>query len=85
MNKKYPKCISDVVKEKKSCCDKECRYWINYEEDLNCTHVCIQKNGEMKLHEIGKRLHLTIARINQIERATLKKISKNKSLVVLEE
>ena len=33
-------------------CPKEnsdCRYWINYEDDLNCTFVAVEKNGPMTL------------------------------------
>ena len=85
MEKEYPECVIEVSETNEPCSKEACRYWIEYEKDLNCTHVCVQKNGPMKLHEIGERLQLTIARINQIEKATLKKISKNKSLRVLVE
>ena len=54
----------------------ECRSWINYEEDLNCTNIAIDKNGTMKLRQIAERLGLTPARVQQIEKGALAKLNK---------
>ena len=35
-----------------TCPIQECRYWINYKVDFNCTYIAIDKNGPMKLREI---------------------------------
>ena len=59
-----------------SCPVKECRCWIDYEQDHNCVNIAIKKNGAMKLREISERLSLTPARVQQIEKATLVKLKK---------
>ena len=59
-----------------SCPVTECRYWIEYDEDLNCTNIAIEKNGSMKLREIAERLGLTPARVQQIEKGVLVKLKK---------
>jgi len=51
-----------------------CRYWINYEDDLNCALIAIEKRGPMTLREIAERLNYTLPRIKQIQDKTLKKI-----------
>ena len=62
---------------KNKCCkNKECRYWIDYDDDLNCTFIAIEKHGKMTLREIADREGLTFARIQQIEKQALKKLSK---------
>ena len=62
---------------KNKCCkNKECRYWIDYDDDLNCTFIAIEKHGKMTLREIAEREGLTFARIQQIEKQALKKLSK---------
>ena len=45
------------------------------------------KNGDMKLEQIGERLHLTAARIKQVEQEVLSKLSKRKSFfkIIMEE
>jgi len=65
------------------CCDlnvacpiKECRQWIDYKDDLNCVQIAVKKNGAMKLKEIGERLQLTPARVQQIEKGILAKLKK---------
>ena len=63
--------------KKGECCEnRECRYWINYPEDLNCTFVAIEKNGPMTLAEVAKRLGVSLVRISQIEKKTVGKLYK---------
>ena len=59
-----------------ACPVDDCRYWINYEEDYNCTNIAIDKNGAMKLRQISERMGLTPARIQQIEKSVLLKLKK---------
>ena len=59
-----------------SCPVTECRSWIDYEEDLNCTNIATDKNGTMKLRQIAERLGLTPARVQQIEKGALAKLNK---------
>jgi len=60
-----------------ACAEEECRMWIDYEEDLNCTEIAIEKNGRMTLKEVGKRLDVSYVRVTQIEKDALKKLEKN--------
>ncbi len=69
------KCLKTCKDLGTPCPIDECRYWINYKQDLNCTHESVSKNGSMTLREIGDRLGISFVRVKQIESATLKKIS----------
>ena len=69
-------CAAACMKKKISCTEGECRYWIDYKVDFNCTYIAIDKNGPMKLREISERLRLTPARIQQIEKSVLSKLKK---------
>ena len=72
------KICAEVCNKDNKCCDnKECRMWIDYEEDLNCTEIAVKKNGCMTLKEIGYRLGISYVRVTQIEKEALKKIQKN--------
>jgi len=59
-----------------ACPIKDCRQWIDYKEDLNCVQIAIKKHGAMKLKDIGERLNLTPARVQQIEKGILIKLRK---------
>lgn len=50
-----------------SCPVKECKYSIDYEEDLNCCLVSIEKNGTLTLREVSERLDISFVRVKQIE------------------
>ena len=82
MKECWESCIFRSVK----CPEKECKHWIDYGEDLNCTAVAVHKNSKMILQEVGKRLKLTPSRIKQIENSALKKmkIRGKSSLNILE-
>lgn len=70
------KCAALCKQKNKSCKKKECRYWIDYDDDLNCTFIAIAKHGKMTLREVADREGLTFARIQQIEKQALKKLAK---------
>ncbi len=70
------KCVELSEEAQQACCYSECRYWINYEKDLNCTIVCVKKNGAMTLQETSKRIGLSYVRIKQIQDKAMKKINK---------
>ena len=60
---------------KGSCCkEKDCRLWLDYEEDLNCTVIASKKNPEMTYKEISKRLNISIVRAKQIHDKALQKL-----------
>lgn len=56
---------------------KDCRYYIDYEEDSNCCLVAVGKNGKMSVKEISKRIGVGPQRIYQIEKKALRKIKEN--------
>jgi len=67
-------CAEICKKDNKKCYNEECRMWIDYDEDLNCTEIAINKNGSMTLKEAAKRLGICYVRVSQIEKAALKKV-----------
>ena len=60
-----------------SCPNTDCRMYLDYEEDLNCTLVTVDKyeNG-MTLREIAPRLGVSHVRVKQIEEKLLQKVRK---------
>ena len=71
-------CVKDCVKSKKPCENSDCRLWIEYEKDLNCTLISIEesKTGRLTLHEAGERLGISFVRVRQIEQKALQKMYK---------
>jgi len=67
------------MQEEKSCTMSDCRHFIDFKDEYNCTLIAIYENGPMTLREIGDRLGISFARVKQIETLALKKI-KNSSL-----
>ena len=63
------------VKRIKMCKVKQCRLWIDYPNDFNCTEIAVQNNDKLVFREIGDRLKLTPSRVKQIETAALKKLN----------
>ena len=59
-----------------SCEVSECRHWINYPKEFNCCLVSVYENGPMTLRQVAERIHLSFARIKQIETKALQKIKK---------
>ena len=69
-------CKEFCVAHNYSCNKKECRHWLDYEEDLNCTLVVVDKHKELTLREIAERLQISFVRVQQIEKKALRKIAK---------
>ena len=70
------RCLKKCQETKTSCPNQDCRHWIEYQEEYNCSLVSIYENGPMTLRQIAERLHLSFARIKQIETKALLKIKK---------
>jgi hypothetical protein len=69
-----------VLLEKDIACQKtNCRLWIDFPEDKNCTNVAVYEHGSLTLAEVAKREGLSLSRIKQIEDSALKKLKKNKN------
>lgn len=83
------KCMESCFQEKRECLEDSCRYWIDYEGDLNCSLLAIEKNGAMKLEDVGERLGISYVRVHQLENQAkmklFKRIKSNKHLRVLSE
>lgn len=60
-------CAKTCVKHKVTCPVEDCRLWIDYDEDLNCTDIAVAKHGKMTLREISERIGVSFVRIKQIE------------------
>ena len=73
---KLPSCAEACLKTGEKCVKEDCRMWINYEKDQNCSLVAIYQNGAMTLEEVAKRLEVSFVRVSQIEKQALKKLSK---------
>ena len=59
------KCLERCKELQVSCPVKECRYWVSYEQDLNCSLRSVERNGAMTLREIADRLGVSFVRIKQ--------------------
>jgi hypothetical protein len=71
---------SEKCRELKTDCPvKDCRHWIEYSEEYNCSLISVYENGPMTLRQIAERLHLSFARIKQIETKALLHIKKRAS------
>lgn len=68
------KCKEQCEKTNTPCENMSCRHWMNYDEDLNCVLACVDKNGELSLREVAKRLGVSYVRIKQIEDKALSKL-----------
>ena len=66
------------------CPAKECRLWIDFKSDYNCTLISIYENGPMTLRQIAERLGISFARVKQIETKALMKIKNTKILSCFE-
>ena len=66
-----------------SCHFEECRYWLPYEKEKNCSLVSIYINGPMTLQQIGERLGVSFVRVCQIEKKLTEKLKTNPKLLKL--
>lgn len=73
-------CASACMEKDVSCDFKECKHWMNFEDDCNCDLVAISKHGSLTLREVGDRLGVSYVRIKQIEDSAIKKIKKSTTL-----
>jgi len=68
------KCANKCYIEKLNCHERECRMWIDYPEDNNCTLIAVHKNGPMTLKEVAARHSISIVRAKQIVDESVRKI-----------
>ena len=68
------KCAQDNMENDNPCQNKDCRLWLAYKKDLNCTMVSVKKNGKLTLNEVGERLGISYVRVSQIEKQAVNKL-----------
>jgi hypothetical protein len=70
-------CVSACEAYDVSCPNSDCKNWMDFEEDLNCALVAVDKNPEgLTLREIGDRLGISFVRVCQIEKSAVRKLKK---------
>jgi len=69
-------CTTACIDNKISCPkeNSDCRYWVDYERDLNCTLITVKQHGNLSLREVADRLGVSFVRVKQIQDKALKKI-----------
>ena len=72
---KYKTCMQACKSLDVSCPNKDCRSWINYEEDLNCALISVENNDKMTLRDVAKRLNCSFVRVKQLEESALNKMT----------
>tara|TARA_R100001082_G_C4363888_1_gene160793 strand:- start:2896 stop:3132 length:237 start_codon:yes stop_codon:yes gene_type:complete len=68
-------CCNHCVIKDSPCRITDCKHWIDYKEDLNCTLIAVEKHGEMTLREISDRMGISFVRVKQIQDKAVKKLS----------
>ena len=68
------KCSKICQKYDIACPESDCRYWVEYPEDQNCSLISIAENGKMTLEQVAERLGVSFVRVSQIEKKALQKI-----------
>ena len=71
-----PTCSKICLSEGTPCSKDNCRLWVDYGEDQNCSLISIYKNGAMTLNEVSKRLGTSLVRVSQIEKQAINKLFK---------
>jgi len=72
-------CFSEHARCKVSCSNKDCRLWIESEQNHNCT-IIAAKEGPKTLQEIGDIFKVTRMRICQIEKTIFGKLMSDKNI-----
>ena len=69
-------CASKCMELDVSCPITDCKHWIDYKKDNNCSLCAVDKNDckGFTLRETAERLGVSFVRIKQIEDAALQKI-----------
>ena len=49
-------CSRECMERNYACDQTECRMWMDFEKDFNCSLIAVYKHGEMTLEQVGERL-----------------------------
>ena len=69
-------CMLECIECDRPCVQKECRQWINYDDDLNCTLVSVEKHGNLTLREVADRMQVSFVRVKQIQDQGIEKFTR---------
>lgn len=69
-------CSRKCVELNIECPCTDCRLWVNFPDEKNCSLISIHENDGMTLREIGERLEISFARVKQIEQKAIEKIKR---------
>ena len=70
------KCKEKCLMKQKSCRATDCKHWIDYKQDLNCSLITVERYGPLTLREVAERLHISYVRVKQIQDKAMLKIYK---------
>ena len=76
-NKKDYRCVLKVKKKKGGWPKKECRHWIECDENKNCSIIAAD-DGPRTLQNIGDYYGISRMRVCQIEKSLLEKLKNSK-------
>jgi DNA-directed RNA polymerase sigma subunit (sigma70/sigma32) len=81
--REFKSCLEACKTLETSCPNQECRNWINYEKELNCVLVSVEKaqenNSELTLRDVAERIGCSFVRVKQLEEQAIKKLNKIKN------
>ena len=66
----------ECIEGNKPCTQRECRQWLNYDDDLNCTLIVVEKHGNLTLREVADRMQVSFVRIKQIQDQGIEKLTR---------
>ena len=72
-------CSKECIDKDYSCEKSECRHWMDFEDDFNCSLIAVYRHGSMTLEQVGARLGVSFVRVRQIEQQALEKLRKRRS------
>ena len=72
-------CSRKCIELNEGCPHQECRLWIDYKDEHNCTLISIYEKGALTLRQVGERLGISFARVKQIEEKALLKMRRRKN------
>ena len=79
-------CFDFFDRVRRSCSKSDCRHWIDYEGDSNCSIVCANRNpGGLSLREVAARLDISFPRVKQIQDKAMEKAVKRGLFDFIEE
>ena len=69
-------CSRECIEKDYNCDKSECRHWLDFEDDFNCSLISVYKHGAMTLEQVGERIGISFVRVRQIEQLALEKLRK---------